>query len=191
MRVYHDWEFVEDGVTIRPLSVGMISEYGDSLYYEFAEGPWDEAKENPWMAANVIPMTYSQNPDLIYTEGDVADIYLSTLDIKDKVYSFLSRLHNDDPQGLQLWGWYSAYDHVCLAQLFGKMIDLPSFVPMWTNDLKQEFFRLGSPAYPRQDSGLHNALSDAKFIKDKHAWLRRYEEAEMAVRSRGFQIGNG
>lgn len=37
------------------------------------------------------------------------------------------------------YGYYSAYDHVALCWLFGKMIDLPKGFPMYTIDLKQEF----------------------------------------------------
>lgn len=37
----------------------------------------------------------------------------------------------------ELYGYYSAYDHVTLCWLFGKMIDLPQGMPMYTIDLKQ------------------------------------------------------
>jgi hypothetical protein len=64
--------------------------------------------------------------------------------------------------GPQLWAWYGAYDHVALCQLWGRMIDLPDGVPMWTNDLKQECERLGNPEVPQQAAGEHNALADAR-----------------------------
>lgn len=38
-----------------------------------------------------------------------------------------------------LFGYYSAYDHVALCWLFGKMIDLPDTFPKYTYDLKQLF----------------------------------------------------
>lgn len=37
----------------------------------------------------------------------------------------------------KLYGYFSSFDHVCLAWLFGKMIDLPAGFPMYTIDLKQ------------------------------------------------------
>lgn len=37
------------------------------------------------------------------------------------------------------YGYYSAYDHVALSWIFGKMIDLPKGFPMYTIDLKQMF----------------------------------------------------
>lgn len=38
---------------------------------------------------------------------------------------------------IDLYGYYSAYDHVALCWLFGKMMDLPKGFPMYTHDLKQ------------------------------------------------------
>src|SRR5690606_6289618 len=35
---------------------------------------------------------------------------------------------------IELCGYYSAYDHVALCWLFGKMIDLPTGFPMYTID---------------------------------------------------------
>ena len=38
---------------------------------------------------------------------------------------------------INLFGYYSSYDHVCLSWLYGKMINLPDSFPMYTIDLKQ------------------------------------------------------
>lgn len=177
MRIYHDWEFLENGETIKPISVGMVRQDGKELYYEFADAPWKEIEGHPWLLENVMP-------HLSFTEHT----YLPREAIMQEVYNFLLEAYVVD-RDLQLWGWYSAYDHVCLAQLFGRMIDLPDFCPMWTNDLRQEFHRLGNPGYPRQTEGLHNALSDAKHLKGKHEWLLEFETARVV--SRGIQFGNG
>lgn len=37
----------------------------------------------------------------------------------------------------EFYGYYSAYDHVALCWLWGKMLDLPKGFPMYTRDLKQ------------------------------------------------------
>lgn len=42
----------------------------------------------------------------------------------------------DNP--VKFYGYYSAYDHVCLSWLYGKMIDLPKGFPDYIIDLKQE-----------------------------------------------------
>jgi len=44
---------------------------------------------------------------------------------------------NPEFVGINLYGYYSAYDHVALCWLFGKMINLPKGFPMYTRDLKQ------------------------------------------------------
>lgn len=173
MRVYMDWEFLEDGFTIKPISVGMVSENGQELYFEFMNAPWRDIYAHPWLKENVVPHLHcAKTGGLVNMISD--NIFKSKLSIKSRVYEFLQQMQAVDGE-LQLWGWYSSYDHVCLAQLFGRMIDLPEFVPMWTNDLRQEFHRLGNPSYPRQTEGLHNALEDARHIKQKHEWLMRYE----------------
>lgn len=89
------------------------------------------------------------------------------------------------------YGYYSAYDHVALSWLFGKMIDLPAGFPRYTIDLKQvedERFRTFHKSeikliknqkmgintqcalYPKQ-TNIHNALSDAKFNKELYEFL--------------------
>lgn len=103
----------------------------------------------------------------------------------------------DNP--IKLYGYYSAYDHVVLCWLFGKMIDLPKGFPMYTRDLKQSFdekqaewinkterqrtkialknkdFSVEidlkkSSNYPKQDNE-HNALNDAKWNKELYEFL--------------------
>jgi len=90
-----------------------------------------------------------------------------------------------------LYGYYSAYDHVVLCWLFGKMIDLPNGFPMHTIDLKQmldqkirniencitvESFEKhlvyckNHSNYPKQENA-HNALDDAKFNKKLHKFI--------------------
>ena len=62
-------------------------------------------------------------------------------------------------------GYYSAYDHVCLCQLFGKMCDLPEGLPQFTIDLKQYLNYLGIEASELINSpeNEHDALCDARW----------------------------
>lgn len=175
MRVWHDWEFLEDGETIKPISVGMVTEDGAELYLEFSDAPWDKIRDHEWLMDNVVP----QLGKFSYTKSYV----------REAVYEFLKAAASRG-NDLQLWGWYCAYDHVCLAQLFGRMIDLPGWCPKLTQDLKQEFIRLGDPVYPRQTEGLHNALEDARHMRAKHLWLDTFKYITVN-NSRGFQVGNG
>lgn len=175
MRVYHDWEFLETGNSIYPISVGMVAEDGSALYYEFSNAPWTDVFKHEWLRENVVPhLTCTKDGSPVAGFG--TPTFKGRLAIQDKVYNFLLNASSESP--LELWGWYSAYDHVCLAQLFGRMLDLPDFVPMWTNDLRQEVHRLGNPTIPelrKPDEIVHHALDDAKAEMRMHEWLMNYE----------------
>jgi hypothetical protein len=70
----------------------------------------------------------------------------------------------------ELWAWFAAYDHVALAQLFGRMIDFPPGVPMFTHELVQRWEDCGCPPRPVQAAGSrHNALADARW--DRAVWM--------------------
>jgi len=91
----------------------------------------------------------------------------------------------------EFYGYYCDYDWVVFCWLFGKMINLPSTFPMYCIDLKQsmdeiavemsnEFYYTKEEAlsimkgvenYPKQDGIIHNALNDARWIKDLHKFL--------------------
>lgn len=58
-------------------------------------------------------------------------------EIKDFVYKGCDWNYPNKENEINLYGYYSAYDHVALCWLFGKMIDLPKGFPMFTIDLKQ------------------------------------------------------
>lgn len=72
-----------------------------------------------------------------------------------------------------------AYDHVGLCQLWGRMIDLATGLPMFTNDIQQEARRLGVTwdELPPQPDGHHNALADARHNVVKREYLRTVEAA--------------
>jgi len=168
MKVYHDWEFLEIDNSVFPISVGMVAESGAELYYIFQDAPWERIAEHSWLSANVVPYLHSDRTN-------VAD----TKTIRYEVDKFLEAAYLEGGNNLELWGWYSAYDHVCLGQLFGAMVALPVCVPMWTNDIKQEAMRLGNVRIPDQrkpGETAHNALFDARAELRMHQWLISYEK---------------
>lgn len=130
-------------------------------------------KSNKEIATEVIELCSTEEVVI----GNPYDLIVRTKRIK----------HNKD---IELYGYYSAYDHCCLCWLFGKMIDLPPGMPMYTNDLKQELDNLAktesdidgidfnktlegikkNPHYPKQ-SNEHSAIHDARFNKQLHEFL--------------------
>lgn len=79
------------------------------------------------------------------------------------------------------YGYYSAYDHVALCWLFGKMMDLPKRFPYYTKDIQQiideKQLIMGNQDlkafvnYPKQTNE-HNSLSDAKFNLKLYKFLQ-------------------
>jgi hypothetical protein len=185
-RIFYDCEFLEDGRTIDLISIGMLAEDGREYYAVNSDAPWERIKASDWLVRNVLPSlpvtgrtsldSYLKNspnsfprPPLSMVGPDLRDTRVRPHQvIANEVRDFI--LAAPDPQ---LWAWYGAYDHVVLCQLWGRMIDLPKGVPMWTNDLKQEAGRLGDPQVPQQDSGEHNALEDARHNKVIDEFLHR------------------
>lgn len=172
MRYFYDTEFIEDGRTIDLISIGIVAEDGREFYAVNRDAPWRRIAENDWLMANVVPslpqVEYDPNSwpidscsPLVWSQGRIAR----------QVREFL--LADGKPE---LWAWYAAYDHVALCQLFGRMIDLPDGLPMYTNDIKQECDRLGNPALPEQPDGVHNALADARHNKVRMDYLAAHRD---------------
>jgi 3' exoribonuclease, RNase T-like len=174
MKYFYDTEFLEDGRTIELISIGIVAEDGRE-YYAVAmpnRSMVRRIRRHEWLMANVVPSLPRPHGDWIlhmpnrwlFNYHD--PVVKSRSRIADEVREFLI----DQPE---LWAWYAAYDHVALCQLWGRMIDLPYGIPMWTNDLKQECYRLGNPRVPVQDDGEHHALSDARHLRKIDEFLRQ------------------
>jgi hypothetical protein len=172
MKIFYDTEFLEDGKTIELISIGMVAEDGRELYLVNRDAPWRRIRKHEWLMANVVPHLPQPHGDWILQMPkrwliDFANPLVEhRQEIADAVRQFIQSTPN-----VELWAWYGAYDHVALAQLWGPMIDLPPGVPMWTNDLKQEVERRGNPSLPKQESAEHDALADARWVRDAYAWL--------------------
>jgi len=166
VRVYYDTEFLEDGRTIDLISIGMVAEDGRELYLVNSEAPWRRIRKHDWLMANVVPHLPKPHGDWRNQapKSWLVDFWNPAVKPKARIADAVRQFLADTP-AVELWADYGAYDHVVLAQLFGRMIDLPDGVPMWTNDLRQEVARLGNPPLPDQPVGEHNALADARHLK--------------------------
>lgn len=168
-RFFYDTEFIEDGVTIDLISIGIVAGDGREFYAVSSEFSIAKLHANPWLVENVRPYL----PELPHREGARCRCaYGWHLDTDDPVVrprAQIARAVRDfllsGDTAPELWAYYGAYDHVALAQLWGRMIDLPAGIPMWTNDIRQEIHRLGNPTMPEQDAKEHHALADARHNK--------------------------
>ena len=184
-RIFYDCEFLEDGRTIDLISIGMVAEDGRELY-AVNEAIDDEPLRkrvcrHRWLMEHVVPhlplaagttvrQPQAQHPGSFHLDSHDNRVMPLRM-IRNAVRDFILAT----PE-VELWAWYGAYDHVALAQLFGRMINLPKGVPMWTNDLRQEYARLGEPdGLPEQSGRVHDALADARHLKTRADWLSRFE----------------
>lgn len=175
MTIYcYDTEFLEDGLTIDLISIGIVCEDGREYYAINADAAWHRIVRDDWLMKNVVQCL-----------GDFAAFRPKQL-IAYEVAEFLL----GGKTAPELWAYFSAYDHVALAQLWGKMIDLPTGIPMRSNDVRQEMERLDVPSDAVPQSGaLHNALEDARWNWDMLRELRRRtgRAAAHAVGDRGMR----
>jgi hypothetical protein len=175
MRIFYDTEFLEDGRTIELISIGLITEDGREYYAvsaRLAARGWNgwklrrRIRKHKWLMENVVPHLPKPHGDWnlhmpqswLFNYHDPA--VKPRKQIADEVMNFI-RAAGDN---VELWADYAAYDHVALAQLWGRMIDLPEGIPMYTNNIQQERARLGLnwDDLPQQQNGEHNALADAR-----------------------------
>jgi hypothetical protein len=164
VRIFIDTEFIEDGSTIDLISIGLVAEDGREYYAISTE--FKAKKASQWVKDNVLRHLPPRNPNPAYESPRIcheARAWKKRAQIKADLLAFC------DPKKygpMALWGYYSAYDHVALCQIFGTMMDLPSGWPMLTYDLRQLLDSLGHQNVTQPDDMSHHALSDAKWIAE-------------------------
>jgi hypothetical protein len=174
-KFFYDTEFLEDGKVVDLISIGIVNyETGDEFYAVSTEFDTLAVADNKWLMTNVMrsiphdvwldahPVLGIPVPNLTLTGG--AEV-MNRRQIRDGILEFTEGTWPD------FWAWYGSYDHVALAQLWGRMIDLPRQMPMFTSDIKQLHKMAGNPRMPAQIAGLHNALEDARFNVVRYDYL--------------------
>lgn len=146
MRYFYDTEFIEDGTTIDLVSIGVVDEQGREFYAVSTE--FDPDKAGPWVRENVL--------DKLPPPADKA--WRDRAAIRRDLMAFLTA----GKGRIELWAWFSAYDHVALGQLWGAMPALPRELPRFTRELRQRWEDAGKPALPSPPADAHDALADAR-----------------------------
>jgi hypothetical protein len=173
-RYWFDTEFMEDGSTIKLISIGMVCEDGREFYAESQEADYTNANE--WVKTHVIPHLWNQKiskreGNLWSRDGGTGG-FLPRYAIKSSLLNFVYEV----PGKPEFWTYYGDYDWVVLCQLFGRMIDLPEGWPMFAMDVKQLCISLGDPDLPEQNDTEHHALNDARWTKLAWEFLTKEKE---------------
>lgn len=161
MRFFLDSEFIEDGSTIKPLSIALVAEDGRELIVYC--GWTDPNLADAWVTLNVfphLPLIKNVNSREWDWKAEAVPVHVARKAILEFIGSEIP----------EFWGYYADYDWVLLCQLFCRMIDLPKGWPMFCLDLRQTRHMMGDTLWnemvPKQDEATtHDALADARWIK--------------------------
>jgi len=128
-----------------PLTIALVAEDGRE-FYAATDEVVRNAELSGFVAAHVIPVI-----------GDVV-VYDEPPLLARAICEFVG---GDVPE---FWGDYSAFDYVVLSMLMGEFDEWPMDWPMYVNDCQQD-------AVPSRASKIpHNALSDARAVRDGWDW---------------------
>lgn len=166
-RYFFDTEFVEDGKTIMPISLGMVCEDGRSLYieYDFDE---EKARAHDFVRENVLPHLAGQEQ---YTQEQAATAITKFLGLGLDIHG-----REAEPEPPEIWAYFADYDWVVFCQTFGTMMDLPDGCPRFCMDLMQWWTQLGRPddVKPPKPVKAHHALADADWNLQFYKRLKRH-----------------
>ncbi|WP_409430567.1 3'-5' exoribonuclease domain-containing protein [Mycobacterium sp. SMC-16] len=184
MTIYcYDTEFIEDGHTIDLISIGIVCEDGREYYAVNVDCDFARICNDDWLWANVVPHLPTTKTDwddpIRGRFGDTRlDLHAAAVkpkwvianEVREFIVGGIKPMGQRDGEPFyasedlpQLWAYYGAYDHVALAQLWGRMIDHPNLMPMFTHDLMQLIEPLRGFTMPKQAGDQHNALADARW----------------------------
>lgn len=144
------------------ISVALVCEDGREFYAENADFDWESVR---LLAANPDPRV-SETPRWLLDNvlDHLAGPALSVTDIRGGILELVG----DDARP-QFWGWYSDYDWVAFAWIFGRMADLPAHFPRFCRELRQAIEKTGIHAKSiTLDGDEHHALADARWARAVH-----------------------
>lgn len=158
MRYFIDTEYIfrtsrASGGTIEPLSIGIVAEDGREFYRVCHPAIRSQ------MLINLMPAFVQQHvlPVLDNDAENTCPLERIASDIK----FFIS---DDTPEW---WGDYADFDYVALSIIMGGFDNWPQGWPMYINDLRQEAIPDVASKVP------HNALADARAVRDAFNWSRQ------------------
>lgn len=155
VKYFLDTEFIEAGRKnpLQLISIGIVCEDGREGYSVSNE--FDETLASDWVKENVISKLNPMIPR--------QPVWMIAKEVEQFILEGSGKP--------EFWAYYADYDWVVFCQMFGTMMDLPKGFPMYCRDIKQLCDDLGNPRLPKQESGEHNALEDARWNKQAYDYL--------------------
>lgn len=157
---------------LRPISVGAVRWDGATYYAVDSSLPWEEIKaDSDQFVFNNVLSQLPQKPggglDLSHPDVKGRD------QIRQELLAFAAPAVE---HGLRLWAAAGGYDHVAIMGLVDGdkgLMGKPDGWPYHTDDLYQELGHAGLTwdDLPKQGSGEHNALADARHLRVQREWV--------------------
>lgn len=222
-KFFYDTEFIEKKDNITLLEIAIVHSSGKSIELISSDVSLIQIEEafyrndnteggepNYWLRDNVLkPLFYKLrekhmikgstlefDPDNIFLI--ITEFGLTKEEMAVEIEKFI-RTNTTSQEKIELYGYYSAYDHVAFCWIFGRMLDLPKGFPMYTIDLKQMLdetveeyitvtaYSSGNHVVPSYNSALnyikglqgypvnneeHTAIGDAKWNLELYKFLK-------------------
>ena len=180
MKIFLDTEFTGLHQYTTLISIGIISEFGDTFYAEFTD--YDKNQVDNWIQENVINnlclIGKYNNPTWFHLDNLDDNIHMSVSGNIKYIKMMLDEwfdvvLNNNEENNIEIWSDCLSYDWVLFNQLYGNALNLPDFIYYIPFDICT-FMKLTGvdPDISREEfignsveGDKHNSLYDAKVIK--------------------------
>jgi len=197
MRLFFDTEFTGLHQNTTLISIGFISENGKTFYAELTD--YDESQVDEWISGNVISKLKYTNEGIYNDNYSEFEMKGNSFEVAEQLRLWLLQFEE-----VEIWSDCLHYDWILFINLFGGAFDIPKNVYYIPFDLACLLKMFGyNPDISRLEfSGLdeiqHNALSDAKMIKECYNKIYRiqkesiyYVYAYYDLDNNPFYIGKG
>lgn len=179
MYIFFDTEFTGLYKDTTLISIGLVTENGDTFYAEFND--YDRTQCDDWIQQNVINNLYGEDKikRLRKTEYN-AYVYGNKQQVAEELKLWLELFKDEE---IQFVSDVCHYDFVLLIDLFGQAFDLPENISAVCHDINQdlalylgisdkEAFDLNREEflidnnYKIENVNKHNSLFDAHIIRE-------------------------
>lgn len=175
--------------TIDLISIGLVDDKGAEYYAICNEVNLEDAWANTWLRENVLweiymemsrsfegkSFAHSMNEYDHLKFSEVKRIFNTYGKSKAVIAKDIVEFVKAEESDVECLAYYSDYDWVVTAQLFGTMMDLPNGFPMYCTDIQQiiDENNIDKAELKRQvpQDNIHNALDDARWNKKAHAYI--------------------
>lgn len=172
IKIFYDSEFTDLSQNAELISIGFITEHGNTFYAEFND--YDTSNLSDWIEKNVINNLlynkFKNRPAVPKYDKDNKYYNLSFKGTKTYIKAKLIEWLKQFGQ-VEIWSDCLAYDWVLFCQLFGHAFNIPKNVYYIPFDISTLFKIKGiDPDLNREkfveySAKKHNALDDAIIIK--------------------------